>query len=123
MKLKFTTLLFTIAIIVFSGINASAQSKAKKPVAKKGSADIAEGKALIAKSDCLTCHKLDMKVVGPAYKDVAAKYPPTEANFNLLIAKVMNGGSGTWGPVAMAPHTNLSSGDVKKMIAYILSVK
>lgn len=96
----------------------------KKPVAKKPSAaDLAAGQALIAKSDCLTCHKLDIKLVGPAYKDVAAKYPATEDNYLMLTAKVMNGGSGNWGQVAMAAHPNLLPADVKKMVEYILTVK
>lgn len=90
----------------------------KKPTA----ADLAQGKALLAKSDCLTCHKLDTKVIGPAYKDVAKKYPATEANYQKLTKKVIDGGSGNWGAIAMAPHP-LPPADVKKMIEYILSVK
>jgi cytochrome c len=129
MKVKFSALLLIIAISVCSALNNNASAQAKKKVAAKGkaasgkAADIAAGKGLIAKSDCLTCHKLDVKLVGPAYKDVAAKYPPTEDNYNLLIAKVMNGGSGTWGQVAMAPHPTLAAADVKKMVTYILSIK
>jgi cytochrome c len=129
MKVKFSALLLIIAISVCSALNNNASAQAQKKVAAKGTpasgkaADIAAGKGLIAKSDCLTCHKLDVKLVGPAYKDVAAKYPPTEDNYNLLIAKVMNGGSGTWGQVAMAPHPTLAAADVKKMVTYILSIK
>src|SRR5450755_669394 len=62
---------------------------AKKPTAS----DIAEGKELLSKSDCLSCHKLDIKLVGPAYIDVAKKYPATEANYDLLSKKVIAGGS------------------------------
>ena len=72
---------------------------AHKPTA----ADLAAGKALFLKSDCLTCHKMDVKLVGPAYYDVAKKYPPTEADYELLANKVISGGSGNWGTVAMAP--------------------
>jgi cytochrome c len=98
-------------------------TKITKTINKKPSvAELAEGKALLAKSDCLTCHKVDMKVVGPAYKDVAKKYPSTEANYQLLTKKVIAGGSGNWGPVAMAPHANLPEGEVKKMVVYILSL-
>jgi cytochrome c len=89
---------------------------------KPSAAELAEGKELVAKSDCLTCHKLDIKVVGPAYKDVAKKYPATEANYELLSKKVIAGGSGNWGAVAMAPHPNLAAADVKKMVEYILSL-
>jgi len=91
----------------------------KKPTA----ADLAQGKELISKADCLACHKLDVKVVGPAYNDVAKKYPATQANYELLSKKVIAGGSGNWGPVAMAPHASIPPEDVKKMVEYILSLK
>jgi cytochrome c len=91
----------------------------KKPTA----AQLAEGKALFLKSDCLTCHKMDVKLVGPAYYDVAKKYAPTEANYNMLANKVIAGGSGVWGQVAMAPHANLTLVDAKKIVMYILSLK
>src|ERR1700761_9029092 len=90
---------------------------------KPSAADLAQGKELLAKSDCLTCHKVDMKVVGPAYKDVAKKYPANEANYEKLTKKVIGGGSGNWGAIAMAPHANLSPADAKKMVEYILSLK
>ena len=53
-----------------------------------------EGKALIAGSDCLTCHKEDAKLVGPSYQEVAAKY--TETDIDMLADKIINGGSGVW---------------------------
>jgi cytochrome c len=93
-------------------------------VAKKASAaDITQGKELISKSDCLACHKLDIKLVGPAYVDVAKKYPASAANYELLSKKVINGGSGNWGAVAMSPHAAIKPADAKKMVEYILSLK
>ncbi|MEO8886032.1 MAG: c-type cytochrome [Mucilaginibacter sp.] len=92
---------------------------AKKPSA----ADLEAGKGLLAKSDCLSCHKVDMKIVGPAYIDVAKKYPANEANYELLTKKVIAGGSGNWGTTAMAAHPTLAAADVKKMVEYILSLK
>jgi cytochrome c len=94
-------------------------TKAKKPTV----AEIEEGKVLISKSDCLSCHKLNIKLIGPAYKDVAIKYPANEANYAILTQKVINGGIGVWGQVAMAPHPNLPPADIKKMIKYILTIK
>lgn len=91
---------------------------AKKPSA----ADIEAGKALLAKSDCLACHKVDTKVVGPAYNDVAKKYPDTEANYDMLAKKIIAGGSGNWGTMMMSPHPTLSAADAKKMAQYILSL-
>ena len=83
--------------------------------------DTEKGKALIAKSDCLGCHKIDEKLVGPAYKAVAAKY--TMADVDKLAAKVISGGAGNWGQVPMSPHPSLSKDDAKEMVKYILSLK
>jgi cytochrome c len=97
---------------------------AAKPVAKPiaSAQDIEEGKALLSKSDCLACHKVDQKLVGPAYMDVAKKYPNTAASVTQLSTKVLSGGSGVWGQVAMAPHPTLPAADAKKMVQYILSL-
>jgi cytochrome c len=83
----------------------------------------AKGEQLISGSDCLTCHKVDAKIVGPAYVDVANKYEATEANIEMLAGKIINGGSGSWGEIPMAPHTSLSTDDAKEMVKYILSLK
>ena len=83
----------------------------------------AKGEQLISGSDCLTCHKVDVKIVGPAYVDVANKYEATEANIEMLAGKIINGGSGSWGEIPMAPHTSLSTDDTKEMVKYILSLK
>lgn len=82
---------------------------------------VAKGQALIAASDCLTCHKLDKKLIGPAYQDVAKKY--TEADVAKLAAKVISGGGGNWGPTPMIPHSDLSTADATAMVKYILSLK
>ncbi|MET0298572.1 MAG: c-type cytochrome [Flavitalea sp.] len=78
---------------------------------------------LIAGSDCLTCHKVDEKVNGPSYRDVAAKYESTDANIEMLSKKVIEGGSGVWGAMAMTPHPSLAPEDAKEMVKYILSLK
>jgi cytochrome c len=77
---------------------------------------------LIAASDCGTCHKEDVKVVGPAFKDIAAKYPPTDKNINTLVDKVIKGGKGNWGDIPMTPHATLSVDDAKTIVKYILSL-
>ncbi|MEO6499517.1 MAG: c-type cytochrome [Mucilaginibacter sp.] len=104
---------------------AYAQTKKKASPAKAGgkAADIAAGKDLVSKSDCLACHKLDVKLVGPAYIDVAKKYPATEANYAKLAKKVVEGGAGVWGEIPMSPHPAVSLVDAKKMVKYVLSVK
>lgn len=80
-----------------------------------------EGKDLIAASDCLTCHKEDAKLIGPSYQDVAAKY--TEKDIDLLVDKIVNGGSGVWGDVPMAAHAGMDKENAKKMVKYILTLK
>ncbi|MDB5120152.1 MAG: cytochrome [Sphingobacteriales bacterium] len=88
---------------------------------KKETGSTEKGKALIAKSDCLGCHKLDEKLVGPAYKAVAEKY--TSADIDKLAGKIIAGGAGNWGEVPMSPHPAISKDDAKEMVKYILSLK
>ncbi|MEI7588448.1 MAG: c-type cytochrome [Chitinophagia bacterium] len=85
--------------------------------------DYQKGLALVAGSDCLTCHKTSEKNIGPAYKDVAAKYENTEANVKMLAEKVMKGGSGNWGAIPMSPHPQLKQEDVEAMVKYVLLLK
>jgi cytochrome c len=85
--------------------------------------DYQKGLALIAGSDCLTCHKTSEKNIGPSYKDVAAKYENTEANIKMLAARVIKGGSGNWGAIPMTPHPQLKQEDVEQMIKYIFLLK
>jgi cytochrome c len=85
--------------------------------------DYQKGVELIAKSDCLTCHKVSEKLTGPSYKDVAMKYENTDENISLLASKIMNGGQGVWGPIPMTPHAQLSEADAKQMAKYILLLR
>jgi cytochrome c len=88
-----------------------------------GASSVANGAKLIASSDCLSCHKDNEKVVGPAYTAVAEKYPDTEANIAMLAGKILKGGAGNWGAVPMTPHPGLSEADAREMTKYILSLK
>ncbi len=80
-----------------------------------------EGLKLIEGADCLGCHKVDSKLVGPSYQEVADKY--TEADADMLADKIINGGKGNWGEVPMTPHAGMSKDTAKKMVAYILTLK
>lgn len=93
-----------------------------KPAAEETPAvDPTDGKALIESNDCLGCHKADSKLIGPSYKDVAAKY--TDADIQTLAKKIIDGGSGNWGEVPMTPHPGVSMDKAEAMVKYILSVK
>lgn len=80
------------------------------------------GEAKIGTSDCLSCHLVERKVIGPSFKEIAAEYKPTDENITKLAKKVINGGSGVWGETAMPPHAALSEADAKDMVKYILSL-
>lgn len=81
------------------------------------------GEKLINKSDCMGCHNKTNKIIGPAYVDVAKKYPATEKNINYLADKIIKGGTGVWGTMPMTAHASLKPTDAKIMVKYILSLK
>ncbi len=80
-----------------------------------------KGKALIAGSDCVACHKEHDKLVGPAYVEIAKKYG--DKDIPQLVKKIVEGGSGVWGDIPMTPHPGMEKADVETMVRYILSIK
>jgi cytochrome c len=78
---------------------------------------------LAKKHNCFACHAVDKKVVGPAYKDVAAKYRGDKTAPAKLFEKVKKGGAGVWGPVPMPPNSQVPDADIKKLVDWILSLK
>jgi cytochrome c len=78
--------------------------------------------ALAQSKGCLACHQVDNKVVGPALKDVAAKYKDDSGAAEMLAAKVKAGGVGTWGQIPMPPQTTASDDEIKALVAWILSL-
>lgn len=80
------------------------------------------GDELAKKRFCLSCHNVDKKVVGPAFKDVAKKYHGTPEAEAKLVAKIKAGSKGTWGSAAMPPQSALSDADVKELAAWVLSL-
>lgn len=78
------------------------------------------GKSLVSSLTCKTCHKEAEASIGPAYTEVAKKY--SDKDIEYLSTKIMNGGSGVWGNVAMPANPNLKGGEVKALISYILSL-
>jgi len=80
-------------------------------------------KALAQKSGCLACHSIDKKVLGPSYKDIAAKYKGDKAAEAKLVAKVKTGGSGVWGPMPMPANSpQVKDDDIKTIVQWILSM-
>ncbi|MEO6849901.1 MAG: c-type cytochrome, partial [Mucilaginibacter sp.] len=101
----------------------TATSPATTAVDSTGGAAASPGAQLIAKYDCLGCHKEHEKLIGPAYADVAAKYTSSPAVIDTLANKVINGGKGNWGDVPMSGHPSISMDDARSMVKYILSLK
>jgi cytochrome c len=78
---------------------------------------------LAQKKNCMACHAVDKKVVGPAYKDVAAKYAGQKDAAAKLAEKIQKGGSGVWGPVPMPANTQVNDAEAKQLAAWVLSLK
>jgi len=76
---------------------------------------------LAKKSNCMSCHTVDKKLVGPSYKDVAAKYKGNADAVKTLSAKVKAGGKGAWGEVPMPPNANVKDADIETLVKWILA--
>ena len=107
MKKQITTALFAVATFAIAA-----------------SAHAADGEAIVKKARCVACHAVDTKRVGPAYKDVAAKYKGDAKAPAALFEKVRHGGSGNWGNVPMIPHgeDKISNEELQEAIKWILSL-
>ena len=79
--------------------------------------------ALATAKNCMACHAVDKKLVGPSYKDVAAKYAGQKDAVDKLAVKVIKGGSGVWGPVPMPANAQVNEAEAKKLVAWVLSQK
>ena len=78
---------------------------------------------LASKKNCMACHSVDKKLVGPAYKDVAAKYAADKGAVDKLALKITKGGSGAWGPVPMPANPQVSEAEAKQLAAWVLTQK
>jgi cytochrome c len=78
---------------------------------------------LAQKKNCLACHAVDKKVVGPAYKEVAAKYAGQKDAVEKLTQKVMKGGVGAWGQIPMPANPQVSEAEAKQLVTWILGQK
>ena len=87
------------------------------------SAPVLADQALATSKNCMACHALDRKLVGPSYKDVAAKYAGDKSAAEKLAIKIQKGGAGTWGPVPMPANPQVSDAEALKLAAWVLTVK
>jgi len=79
--------------------------------------------ALAQKNACMSCHGVDKKIVGPAFKEVAKKYAGDKTAHDTLVAKVKTGGKGVWGQIPMPPNPSLKAEDASKIIDWVLGLK
>ena len=79
--------------------------------------------ALATSKNCMSCHAVDRKILGPSFKEVAAKYKDNKGAADMLATKIVKGGSGVWGAVPMPANNQVSEADAKKLAAWVLSAK
>jgi cytochrome c len=78
---------------------------------------------LAQKKNCMACHSVDKKVIGPSFKDVAAKYAGQKDAADTLAGKILKGGSGAWGQVPMPANPQVNEAEAKQLAAWVLSIK
>lgn len=102
--------------------SATAESQAATPVSRTLLSE-ADAMALARKKNCLACHTLDKKVVGPAWRSVAGKYRGEAAAQSMLEAKVRSGGKGNWGSVAMPAQPALTNEELSGLVQFVLQLQ
>ena len=124
MKRSFITILAVSLLVACGGGNSKEKTTEKKTEDITQNPDYQAGLALVAKSDCLTCHKVDEIVTCPPYRDIANKYGDMpDTIISHLAGKIISGGNGVWGQIFMTPHPNLSKADAEAMVKYVLLLK
>lgn len=102
-KLALTAALATLGALVSSPALASAE--------------------LAQKKSCLACHAADKKIIGPSYKDVAAKYAAQKDAVAYLAGKIQKGGAGVWGPVPMPANPQVNADEAKQLATWVMTIK
>jgi|SRR6188474_3599266 cytochrome c len=123
----------TVYMIAMLGVLAACGGGEKKEETKKeetpaanditSNPDYQKGVDIVAKSDCFTCHKIDEKNIGPAWRDVANKYAGQDTAVKYLAAKIIAGGAGVWGQVPMAAHPTFTQEEAESVAKYVLLLK
>jgi cytochrome c len=127
MKKTIATLSLAALLFACGGSNEQKPAEPKPETAANDlskNPDYQKGLQLIAGTDCLTCHKIDEKLNGPSYRDVANKYAGMgDTVVTRLATTIIKGSKGVWGDVAMTAHPGLSQADAEAMVKYILLLK
>jgi cytochrome c len=118
------TFIMIAALVVLASCGGGDEKKATT-TEQKAEANPIKDKAMtiIAGSDCRTCHLVDEKSTGPAWRDVANKYADSSNAVEYLSHKIISGGSGVWGQVPMAAHPNMPQEDAETLAKYVLQLK
>src|SRR5215471_1142304 len=122
--MKYFFALFAITLLIACGGGNDEKKEQTKSADITKDPNYQKGLELASKNQCFTCHAVDTKINGPAYREVADKYadyPDTIVTH--LANKVITGGSGVWGEVIMTPHPNLSKEDAETLVRYVLLLK
>ena len=99
----------TLSLLVAAGILSAGAAQADEALAKS--------------KNCLACHAIDKKLVGPAYKDIAKKYAGQKDAEAMLSEKVIKGGKGVWGQIPMPPNASVTPAESTQLVKWILSMK
>jgi cytochrome c len=78
---------------------------------------------LATDKNCMSCHSVDKKVVGPGYKDIAAKYAGQKDAVDMLAGKILKGGAGVWGPIPMPANAQVNAAEAKTLATWVMSLK
>lgn len=128
--MKTTIIINIISLIIVAGCNnqntpPNTNSRTDSLINNSGETEkqYEKGAMLLTKNDCLTCHSIDKKIVGPSYADIAAKYHNDQKYADYLSQSVVKGSKGIYGDEVMTPHDNVPYDDIREMLKYILSIK
>lgn len=122
MNMKKIFVLFSaMALVLACGNNQEPSNKPAAPVVSSDP-DVETGLQLVAKNDCLTCHKVNDPLVGPSYMQVAEKYKGDTTVIATLADRIIKGSKGHWGVAEMTAHPSLSPADARLMVKYVLSL-
>jgi len=112
-----------LALFVACGGNDSKEKTKTETTDITQHPDYQNGLAIEVKLDCATCHRVEEKVQGPSYREIANKYAGSDTAIDYMAKKIIRGGGGVWGEIMMAPHPSLSEEDAKTLARYILLMK